>query len=124
MKTDGEPGRESLFRRRADYGMRQESELRDTLTSAAARRLRLCASMPNVPIKSTYCEPTVMWRLSHPDGRWAHAIIVPRGSQASAMWFINGRPEHADDFENWKNAIKWIEGVRRGLKAGGWRQRE
>ena len=77
--------------------------------------------MPNVPIKSTYCEPTVMWRLSHHDGRRAHAMIFPSGIKASAVWFIHGRPVEAHAFLDWDAAIQWVDGIRCQLEKTGWR---
>src|SRR5438874_1895715 len=35
---------------------------------------------------TTYSQPTTLWRLRHADGRQAHALIVPRWSDASAVW--------------------------------------
>jgi hypothetical protein len=72
-------------------------------------------------MKSSYSEPTILWRLRHPDGRVAHAVIVPRWSDASAVWFIDDKPEEARDFEDWESAVKWMDSVRVRLSGNGWR---
>ena len=70
--------------------------------------------------KSTYSEPTVLWRLRDPDGRTAHALIVPRWNDASAVWFINDVNQDGMDFDDWDSAVKWAEEVRAELEAEGW----
>ena len=68
----------------------------------------------------SYCEPTVLWRLRHEDGRHAHGKIIPRLHDASAVWFINDLPEAAQDFEDGATAVKWLEEVRSTLERNGW----
>jgi len=70
--------------------------------------------------KRTYIESTTLWRLRHPDGRLARALIVPRWTDASGVWFINELSEDTKDFENWDTAVKWVEEVRTTLEANGW----
>lgn len=74
--------------------------------------------------KLTYSEPAVLWRLQHPDGRTAHAVIVPRGFDTCAAWFTNERPEEARDFKSWDDALKWLEEVCLTLGHGGWTMAE
>jgi hypothetical protein len=73
-----------------------------------------------VSLKSTYNEPTVMWRLRHVDGRLAHALIVPNRTKASAIWFISDVPQKARDFRNWRGAIEWLDDERTTLETSGW----
>ena len=70
--------------------------------------------------KSTYVEPAVMWRLQNLDGRTAHALIIPSGSKATALWFIGGSPQKARDFRNWRGAIEWLNDERSTLETSGW----
>jgi hypothetical protein len=68
----------------------------------------------------TYNEATVMWRLRHPDGRSAHAVIVPTGSTASAFWFMLSTPQASLDFNDWRDALAWATEVRARLYLDGW----
>ena len=75
-------------------------------------------------LPSTYNEPTVMWRLQHPDGRWAHGVIAPRKQAASAMYFVNGALRQIEDFESWAAALDWIEQRQHNLELWEWRSIE
>jgi hypothetical protein len=70
--------------------------------------------------KSTYDEPTTLWRLRHVDGRSAHGLIIPAGPKASAFWFMAGAPQRARDFRTWRDAIDWLDDVRATLETSGW----
>jgi hypothetical protein len=76
--------------------------------------------MPNTRVASTYNEPTVMWRMRHPDGRWGHTVIVPKGSEALTMVIVNGHLKGTRDFNTWDDAIRWTEQMRIQLQAMGW----
>jgi hypothetical protein len=67
-----------------------------------------------------YNEPTVIWRLRHLDGRTAHAVIVPNGRKALAVWFMSGAPQKIRDFRTWRVAIDWLEDARSILETSGW----
>jgi len=69
---------------------------------------------------TTYSQPTTLWRLRHPDGRVAHAVIVPRWRDSSAVWFINDAPEEARDFEDWEQAMKWTADLKDSLLRNAW----
>jgi len=45
---------------------------------------------------------------------------VPRYKDASAVWFVDDKPEAARDFADWKAAVEWCEGVRIRLQGEGW----
>ena len=77
--------------------------------------------MSNGPMKSTYCEPTVMWRMRHRDGRLAHALVLPRGHGAAVIWFLNGRPLGSRDCDDWAHAIQWSDQMRAQFWTVGWR---
>jgi hypothetical protein len=69
---------------------------------------------------STYNEPTILWRLRHNDGRTAHALLLPNGAKASAVWFISGSPVKARDFKTWRSAMDWLDDERITLQTSGW----
>ena len=72
-------------------------------------------------VKSTYAEPTVMWRLQNSDdGRRAYAVIVPQGWQATAGWFSQGIPQECREFPTWHGAIRWVEAKLVTLQLHGW----
>ena len=70
--------------------------------------------------KSTYAEPTVLWRLRNMDGRVAHSLVIPAGTKATALWFIGSTPQKARDFRNWRGAIDWLNDERATLETSGW----
>jgi hypothetical protein len=70
--------------------------------------------------KSTYSEPTVLWRLRNLDERLAHALIIPSGPKATALWFIGSTPQKARDFRSWRGAIEWLNDERTTLETSGW----
>ena len=74
-----------------------------------------------IAVPLTYNEPTVMWRMRHPDGRWAQAVIDPTEHVARAQWFVNGRPVDDRSFADWTSAIAWTDRLRAQQWAVGWR---
>ncbi len=77
--------------------------------------------MAKLPRKSTYAEPTLMWRLRNADdGRHAYSIIVPNGSKATAGWFSQGMLQESRDFRTWHDAIWWLEEKLMTLQSNGW----
>jgi hypothetical protein len=78
-------------------------------------------TMAQPSLKSTYAEPTVMWRLQNSDdGRRAYSVIVPQGSQATAGWFSQGIPQESREFPTWHAAIRWVEAKQVTLQLNGW----
>jgi len=69
----------------------------------------------------TYNEPTVMWRMTHRDGRWSQAVIDPLTNGARAQWFVNGHSLAVSDFADWTGAIEWTERLRTQQWTVGWR---
>ena len=76
--------------------------------------------MSPAPVYTTYAEPTIMWRLRRADGCGAHALIIPHGNAATAMWFAEGKPEESRDFTNWHDAIYWLDCELAKLLLVGW----
>jgi hypothetical protein len=80
------------------------------------------STVAQLPIESTYAEPTIMWRLRNPDDdRRAYSVIIPRGSRASAGWFSQDILQESRDFATWHDAMRWIERKRHALQLHGWR---
>jgi hypothetical protein len=82
------------------------------------------SDMSEIALPSTYNEPTVMWRMTHRDGRWAQAVIDPLTSGARAQWFVNGRSLARFDFADWTSAIAWTDRLRAQQSTVGWRLSE
>ena len=70
--------------------------------------------------KTTYSEPTTLWRLQHADGRRARSVVVPRGPGICAIWILNDDVEAARDFGEWKDALTWLETARLALLEAEW----
>ena len=78
-----------------------------------------------VTLKSTYAEPTIMWRLRHSDdGGRAFSVIIPLGSRATAAWFSRGACQESRDFATWHDALYWLEKTRLTLRLSGWAREE
>ena len=79
------------------------------------------SDMSEIALPSTYNEPTVMWRMTHRDGRWAQAVIDPLTSGARTQWFVNGHPLATCVFADWTSAIAWTDRLRAQQWTVGWR---
>jgi hypothetical protein len=84
-------------------------------TSLASLEITMSAS------PSTYNEPTVMWRMTHRDGRWGQSVIDPMTGGVRASWFVNGHPVTVRYFNNWTSAIEWTDRLRQQQWTVGWR---
>jgi hypothetical protein len=74
-----------------------------------------------LPPRSTYAEPTLIWRLRNgEDGRRAYSVIVPQGTKATAGWFSQGILQESHAFANWHDAICWLETKLEILKLHAW----
>jgi hypothetical protein len=79
------------------------------------------STMSEIASPSTYNEPTVMWRMTHQDGRWAQAVFDPLTSGARVQWFVNGHSMAVCDFADWTSAIEWSDRLRAQQWTVGWR---
>jgi hypothetical protein len=77
--------------------------------------------MSEIAFPSTYNEPTVMWRMTHRDGRWAQAVLDPLDSGARVQWFVNGHSFSVRYFGDWTGAIQWTDQLRAEQWTVGWR---
>jgi hypothetical protein len=71
-------------------------------------------------IKATYSEPTTIWRLQHPDGSRARAMIVPHGFGCSLVWWVNEQVEGAEEFPEWQPALDQADELRMTMESEGW----
>lgn len=71
-------------------------------------------------VKSTYSEPTTLWRLRHADGRAARGVVVPQSFGASVLWFIEEALQGAQDFPALDAAVEWAGSIRSALVQHGW----
>ena len=68
----------------------------------------------------TYSLATTMWHLSHPDGRVARAMLVPRGAHAAVLWCIIGTRQETQRFDTWHEATERVGQLLKELVGAGW----
>jgi hypothetical protein len=67
-------------------------------------------------------EPTVLWRLFHPRGRHARAVLLPGESQFTLTFFVDNVMDRAENFEAMDVALFRSDDIRRSLVAEGWKE--
>jgi hypothetical protein len=67
-------------------------------------------------------EPTVLWRLFHPQGRHARAVLLPGAMQVTLTFFVDNVMDRAENFDSMDIALFRSEDVRRTLVADGWKE--
>ncbi len=50
--------------------------------------------------------PTDLWTVSTPDGHQVRATLIPQGRMLILAWFIDDKPEGAEDFGDWDAAMR------------------
>jgi hypothetical protein len=68
---------------------------------------------------ATYCEPTVLWRLSRARSGEATAVVVPHWHFASLVFFENGAIMSCEDFCSLDDAVMAADDARRRLEGEG-----
>jgi hypothetical protein len=66
--------------------------------------------------------PTTLWRLSHPRGDRARAVVIPGDPQATITFFVNDVMDRAENYDALEVALFRAEEVRRDLVGEGWRE--
>jgi hypothetical protein len=56
--------------------------------------------------------PTTLWTLRTPAGQIARATLIPQGTLVTLAWFLDDRPEGAEDFTDWAAAMRRAGEVR------------
>ena len=77
--------------------------------------------MAQILARSTYDEPTVMWRMRRGERLSTHAVLGTQTDGAWVMWFVNGRPVGVRDFADWASALQWSDRMRVQNWTVGWR---
>ena len=68
-------------------------------------------------------EPTVLWRLFHPEGsRHARAVLLPGEAPVTLMFFIGDVMDRAENFDSMDIALFRSEDIKRTLIGDGWRE--
>lgn len=70
----------------------------------------------------SYSEPTVLWRLRHPDGTTARATLIPGSPANTVAWFIGDTLDRVENFRDWDRALERADETRLSLLADGWKE--
>jgi hypothetical protein len=65
-------------------------------------------------------EPTVLWRLFHPQGGHARAVLLPGNPQVTLTFFVDDVMDRAENYDSMEIAIFRSDDVKRSLVADGW----
>lgn len=69
-------------------------------------------------------EPTVLWRLYHPEGRRARAVLLPGSPQLTLTFFVDDQLDRAENFDSLDIALFRSEDVKKTLISDGWKNDE
>lgn len=68
--------------------------------------------------------PTVLWRLFHPEGRHARAVLLPGTPKLTLTFFVDNQLDRVENFDSMDIALFRSEDVKRTLIADGWKNDE
>jgi hypothetical protein len=57
------------------------------------------------PTMSADMRPTDLWTMATPSGHRVRATLIPMGKIVTLAWFLDDRPEGAEDFTSWDDAL-------------------
>ena len=66
----------------------------------------------------------MLWRLFHPRGRHARAVLLPGTSQLTLTFFVDNVMDRAENFESMDIALFRSEDLKQSLLAQGWKDDE
>ena len=69
-------------------------------------------------------EPTVLWRLFHPGGRHARAVLLPGTPQHTVTFFVDNVMDRAENFDSMDVALFRAEDLKRSMISEGWKEDE
>lgn len=69
-------------------------------------------------------EPTVLWRLVHPTGRHARAVLLPGDPTVTLTFFVDNVMDRAENFDTMDLALFRATDVHRSLVSEGWKDYE
>lgn len=72
----------------------------------------------------TVHEPTVLWRLFHPGGRHARAVLLPGIPQFTLTFFVDNVMDRAENFDSMELALFRSEDLKRSMISDGWKEDE
>jgi len=75
-------------------------------------------------VAHSYTEPTIIWRMRHPDGLHAHATLIPGVPSSTLTWFIDGEMVRAENFDEWDLALVRADEVKSAFRQSGWEPEE
>ena len=67
-------------------------------------------------------EPTVLWRLFHPDGGHARAVLLPGGPPTTLTFFVNEVMDRAENFDSMDVALFRSDAIRQSMLGDGWKE--
>jgi hypothetical protein len=67
-------------------------------------------------------EPTVLWRLFHPQGRHARAVLLPGEPHVTLTFFVDNVMDRAENFDSVDIALFRSDDVKRSLVEDGWQE--
>jgi hypothetical protein len=70
----------------------------------------------------TGLEPTILWRLYHPEGRHARAVMLPGDPQVTLTFFVDNVMDRAENFDSVDIALFRSNDVKRSLLGEGWKE--
>lgn len=68
--------------------------------------------------------PTTIWRLYHPRGDHARAVVIPGDPQTTISFFVNDVMDRAENYDELDTALFRADEIRRELVDGGWREED
>ena len=71
-------------------------------------------------MKTTYAEPTTLWRLQRREGSVARALILPNGFGCTLVWWVDEQVRGAQEFPDWESALTAADKFRLEMEGGGW----
>jgi hypothetical protein len=69
-------------------------------------------------------EPTVLWRLFHPRGGHARAVLLPGGPPATLTFFVDEVMDRAENFDSVDIALFRSDEIRHTMMGDGWKDDE
>ena len=63
-------------------------------------------SLSSSVINAADMRPSDLWTVATPDGHWLRATLIPQGKKLILAWFIDDKPERAEDFMDWDAAMR------------------
>jgi hypothetical protein len=86
--------------------------------------LHNCSAPSSYDGEVNVSEATVLWRLFHPEGRRARAVLLPGTPPLTLTFFVDNVMDRAERFDSMDVALFRSDDVKRSLIADGWKDDE